>query len=100
LPGWARASEGGCVLRVRVQPLSGRDEVGVRGDSLLVRVKATRVGGEANEAARRLLASVLGVAASRVELVRGVRSREKEFRVLGLLPEEVAGRLQGPGSPL
>jgi hypothetical protein len=29
-----------------------------------------------------------------------VRSREKEFRVLGLLPEEVAGRLQGPGSPL
>lgn len=73
---------------------------GRAGDSLLVRVKAAPVGGEANEAARRLLASVLGVAASRVELVRGVRSREKEFRVLGLLPEEVPGRLQGPGSPL
>lgn len=42
--------------------------------------------GEANAAARELLADVLGVAKSRVELHSGAKSRRKVFRVEGLDP--------------
>ncbi len=92
--GWVRRTAGGSLVRVRVQPRSRREEItGVRGDAVVVRVQAPPAGGQANEAARRLLASVLGVPASQVELVRGATSREKEFRVC-LGPEEVVRRLQ------
>ncbi len=93
--GLIRAVEGGVFLRVRVRPASRREGIaGVRGDSLVVAVHAPPEGGRANEAARRLLASVLGVPPCAVELVRGQASRQKEFRIRGPDPEEVQARLQ------
>jgi uncharacterized protein (TIGR00251 family) len=97
VPAWVRAAEHGSVLRVLVQPRSSKAAVvGVRGDAVLVRVRAAPVGGEANDAVRRLLASALDVPISWVELVRGTRSRGKEFQIRGLRPEDVAARLQVP----
>ncbi|MFN3285989.1 MAG: DUF167 domain-containing protein [bacterium] len=87
--------ESGVLLRVRVQPASRREGIrGVRGDAVLVAVHAPPEGGRANEATRRVLASVLGVPPSAVQLVRGRASRQKEFRVRGLRPEDVRARLQ------
>lgn len=96
--GWGgliRAVEGGAVVRVWVRPASRREGIaGLRADALVVTVHAPPEGGRANEATRRLAASVLGVPPSAVELVRGQTSRRKEFRIQGLRPEEVRGRLQ------
>lgn len=44
-----------------------------------VRVKAPAIEGRANEAVQKLLAKHLGVAKTRVKLVRGVKSRVKVF---------------------
>ena len=54
--------------------------------------------GQANEACRRALARALGVAASRVSLVRGARSKEKLFRIAGITTEAVKARLAAGAS--
>jgi uncharacterized protein YggU (UPF0235/DUF167 family) len=46
-----------------------------------VRVTAAPEGGEANRAVIALLADALGVAPSRIALVRGAASRDKLFRI-------------------
>jgi uncharacterized protein (TIGR00251 family) len=73
-------------LRVRVTPRASKDEiVGWRDDGvLLVRLTAPPVEGAANRALCRLIARAVGVAPSRVAIVRGERSREKVVRVEGL----------------
>jgi hypothetical protein len=65
-------------IRVRLVPHAGRDEIaGWREGRLLVRVTAPPVDGRANRALRKLLAKRLGIAAGRVEIARGERSRDK-----------------------
>jgi hypothetical protein len=77
-----------------VRPRAGRDALaGWREDRLLVRVAAPPAEGAANEAVRALLAERLGVARSRVEIVRGHASRTKVVRIAGLAPAAATTRL-------
>ena len=67
---------------VRVQPRSSRDEVVRKPDgSLKVYMTAPPVDGKANEALTKLLAGEFGVAASRVRIVRGERSKDKVVEI-------------------
>ena|SRR5262245_21941187 len=85
-------------LTLEVRPRAGRDEiVGWRGPNLRLRVKAAPADGAANEAVRALLAERLRCARSQVEIVRGHAARTKIMRIVGLAPDEVAGRLAMPG---
>ena len=87
-------------VRVRVQPRAARDEiVGVRDGTLVVRLTAPPVEGRANQALCRLLARRLGVAPSRVAVVRGAKGRNKMVAVEGMTGAEVA-RALGLGSNL
>jgi uncharacterized protein (TIGR00251 family) len=79
-------------LRVRVTPRAGRNELaGERDGVLLVRVTAPPEGGKANVAVCRVIAKALGVAPSRVSVVRGAGSRQKVLEIEGL--DEPAERL-------
>ena len=70
------------LLHVRVQPKARANAVvGWRGETLRVSVTATPEDGKANRAVIALLAESLGVAATSISLVRGVRSRDKWFRL-------------------
>jgi hypothetical protein len=83
-----------CVIRVRVTPRAGRDEVlGWQDDVLRVRVRAAPIEGRANEALCRLLARQLGVPFSAVEVVGGGSSRTKTLRIAGLTEDEAKARL-------
>ena len=85
-------------LRVRLTPRGGRDEVKLLDDgSLAVRVAAPPVEGRANDALRKVVAKALGIAPSRVQLVRGDRSREKTLSIEGLDAGEVRARLAPDG---
>jgi len=85
---------GGILLDVRLRPRASRARVdGVREGALELRVCAPPVEGEANAAARELLADTLGVPRSRVSLHQGDKSRRKVFRVEGLDPAEARRRL-------
>ena len=73
-------------IAVRVTPRAGRDAV-IRDTPLRLRLAAPPVEGQANEAARRLLARALGVAPSRLELVQGHKARDKVFLLCPAEPD-------------
>lgn len=81
------------MVRVRVRAGSAREAVDALGDLLVVRVCAPPVKGRANEAARRLLASVLHLPVSQVELLHGAAARDKQFLLRGVPPEHVVDRV-------
>lgn len=70
----------GARIAVRVTPRGGRDALAVDHDGrILIRVAAAPTDGKANDAVRRLLATALGVAPSRLTLLRGAAARDKLF---------------------
>lgn len=84
-----------CVISVRVRPRASRDRVlGMRDGALRVSVTPPPHDGKANAALLGLLAETLGVAKSRLRVVRGRSSRDKVVVVDGLALEEVMSKLR------
>ncbi|HEX9092398.1 MAG TPA: DUF167 domain-containing protein [Coriobacteriia bacterium] len=84
-------------LAVRVTPRAGSDEVvGWAGAELEVRVKSAPDAGKANSAVCELIASAVGVAKSRVSVLRGGASRHKMLLIEGLDAGAVTAALGGP----
>lgn len=73
--------DGDGLLSVRVTPGAKTQMLEVDGARLLAKVRAKPEDGKANEAVRDIIAAALDIAPSRVELLRGATSREKQFRI-------------------
>lgn len=72
-------------IEVRLRPRGHGDELlGIVDGVLQAKVSAPPVDGKANQALCRLVAKQVGVAPSRVTVVRGERSRQKLLLVEGL----------------
>ncbi|CAN1546424.1 COG1872 Uncharacterized conserved protein [Paracoccaceae bacterium] len=71
----------GAMLAVRVTPNARRAGVEVVDGQIRIGVTATPEDGKATEAARVALAKALGVAKSRLTLLRGATARDKLFRL-------------------
>lgn len=68
------------VLRIRAKPGARAERVaGVRGDSLVVEVRAAPERGKANAAVIRVLADALGIHASSIALKTGHAAPRKTF---------------------
>jgi uncharacterized protein len=75
----------GILLFVEVQPRARKNEIrGIEEKTLRVRLTAPPVEGAANEECLRFLAKCLGVPYSRLQIVRGHRSRHKTLLVRGV----------------
>jgi len=75
-------------FEVRVAPRASRNAImGVHEGALKVALTAPPVEGAANDALRKLIAKVLGVPKSNVEIIHGERARNKVLRVRGVGPE-------------
>ncbi|MBS1239452.1 MAG: hypothetical protein H6R45_158 [Proteobacteria bacterium] len=66
-------------LAVKVTPGARSEALEIVDGRLIAKVRAKPKDGEANAAVRALLAGALGVAPSRLTLLRGAASREKLF---------------------
>lgn len=74
--------QAGAILAVRVTPNARRPGIERLEDGrILIRVSEPPEAGRATEAARASLAKALGIARTRLSLIRGVTSREKLFRL-------------------
>ncbi len=104
------------LLAVRVQPRASRNQLAVAGTQpgglgsrrdaldardadmgpvgITLRVTASPVGGAANAASRAFLADLLGIAQSRILIVRGETSRNKLLRVRDADAASILARLQ------
>ena len=87
------------LVAIRVQPRASREGVqGLRGEAIAIQLKAAPVDGAANAALLKLLARVLEVPLSNIELVRGATGRSKWIRVEGWTGEQVRDALLGSGA--
>lgn len=81
-PDLAHLARPGAEFRVRVTPRAARPGVHMQEDgAIAVRVTAAPEAGQANRDATRLLARALGVARTRLALLRGATARDKVFRL-------------------
>lgn len=81
---------------MRLVPRGGVDRIdGVLDGSLHARVAAAPVDGAANASLERLVADQLGLAASRVRLVRGATNRRKLLEIDGVEPAALRARWPG-----
>ena len=86
----------GARLTVRVHAGSRRDAVtATEQGALVVHVTAPALEGRANRAVRRLLAKRLGVAPTRLSIVRGEHARDKVIELDGVEPDELEELLSG-----
>lgn len=69
-------------LALRVTPGARVEQLLIEDEHLLAKVRAKPQDGAANAAVAKLVARALGIAQSRVEILRGVTAREKQFRIL------------------
>lgn len=74
-------AEPGRVLSVRVTPKASRNAVLADGEVLRVLVTTVPEAGKANAAVIRQLAKALGIAKTRLTLLRGATGRDKLFRI-------------------
>jgi uncharacterized protein len=80
-----KADGDGVTVAVQVQPRAGRTAVvGRHGDALKVRVASPPVDDRANIATIALVAEMLDVSPSSIEMVSGARSRLKRLRARGV----------------
>jgi uncharacterized protein YggU (UPF0235/DUF167 family) len=71
----------GAEIAVRVTPKASRNAIVVEAGAIRVFVTAVPEGGKATAAVVKLLAKSLGVAKSRLTLLRGATARDKVFRL-------------------
>jgi uncharacterized protein YggU (UPF0235/DUF167 family) len=71
----------GTIIAIRVTPNARRSGVDLVDGQIRVAVTETPEAGKATEAARAALAKAMGVAKSRLTLLRGATSRDKLFRL-------------------
>lgn len=73
------------ILNCRVMPNAKKSVMeGFRQERLCIRLHAPAVEGKANQALLAYLAEVISVSKTRLEIVRGEKSREKSVAVSGL----------------
>ncbi len=93
--------KGGAALPVKVVPRASKNEiVGVGEDGTLrIRVTAPPVEGAANEAVVALLAEVLGIAKSNIDIVAGLTGTSKLVSIIGIDPAQVDAKLRAASKP-
>jgi uncharacterized protein len=85
----------GTVLPVRAQPGARRNEIrGAQNGALRVSITQAAEKGKANKALVELLAKLLSLKRSQIELMSGETSHQKRFLVRGVTPDELSARIQ------
>lgn len=86
---WLKKHPKGTLLEVYIQPgASNNSVVGTHGERLKIKIKAPPVDGEANQELVKFMGEYLGVSKSKVHLLKGESSRQKDILV-ELSPEEI-----------
>ena len=89
-----RSSTEGMLIDVYVQPKARMARiVGLHGDRLKVALRQPPEGGKANLELVALLAELLQVPKSSIELLRGATSRQKTLRISSVSEEQIRSRL-------
>lgn len=91
---WLRMDKLGVIVEIHAQPQARKNEVvGLHNDRLKVKIKSPPVDGKANECLIDYLADLLGTSRSKIRILKGETSRQKQVLLVGLTLEEVESQL-------
>ncbi len=80
----------GAIFRIRVRLSASRNEIkGLRGEALKIDINAPPVKGRANKECIRFLAKELKISKSDIEIISGLKSRDKLVKIKGISKEKV-----------
>lgn len=89
-----RESAAGLEIRLHVQPRAKRSEIsGVHNGALKVKVTAPPVDDAANRAIIEFFSTFLGISRSSLQIISGLKSRDKILRIKGLSLVDLLGRI-------
>jgi len=92
-----KSVNGGVRLQVQIQPKAKKDEIaGVINGRLKIRLTAPPVEGQANKALVAFLAKRLKLAKSKIRIVAGIKSRQKELIIAEVSEDEIRRLAGGP----
>ncbi|KPP83335.1 MAG: hypothetical protein HLUCCO07_12730 [Rhodobacteraceae bacterium HLUCCO07] len=80
-PDLSHLARPGAEIAVRVTPKASRNRITHEAGTIRVHVTVAPESGKANVAVQKLLAKAMGVAKSRLVLLRGQTARDKLFRI-------------------
>lgn len=83
-----------CIVTVKVIPKSSKNSAQLENGILRVHLNAPPVEGKANKALVELLAKILHVPKSSIEIVRGEKGRNKQLKIKGLNESIIKKRLE------
>lgn len=79
---WLKNHPNGTVLLLHIQPGASRTELsGLHGDRLKIKIKSPPRDGEANSALIEFFSDLLKISKSKIFLIRGESSRQKDLLV-------------------
>ncbi|MGE3610840.1 MAG: DUF167 domain-containing protein [Bacteriovoracaceae bacterium] len=77
---WLQIYQNGSLLKLYIQPGAARSEIcGLHGERLKVKIKAPPRDGEANEELIEFIGNFFKISKSRVSILRGESSRQKDL---------------------
>jgi uncharacterized protein len=89
-----RETTAGLEIRLHVQPRAKRCEIsGVHNGALKVKVTAPPVDDAANRSIINFFANLLGVSKSNLQILSGLKSRDKVLQISGLSRSDLLGRI-------
>tara|TARA_Y100000294_G_scaffold56792_1_gene53725 strand:+ start:455 stop:787 length:333 start_codon:yes stop_codon:yes gene_type:complete len=75
----------GVTFSIRVQPRSSKNEIiGVENGSLKIKLTSPPVENAANQQCIKVISKWLGVSRSRVQIISGLKSRNKKIKINGM----------------
>ena len=83
-------TDDGVVLRLVIQPGAKKTEVsGQLGERLKIRVSSPPVDGKANKELIKFLSKQIGISKSKVKIIRGEQSRQKDVFIAGVVSSQL-----------
>lgn len=79
----ATSSGNDLILFVNVKAGSLKEEISLQNDAIVIRIKAQREKGRANEAVREFLSKLLDLPKSAIEVLSGHTSPKKKIKISG-----------------
>jgi uncharacterized protein (TIGR00251 family) len=90
---YLKETSDGIVIQLHVIPNASKTEiVGTHGEALKIKIKAPPVDGKANQAIVSFFSEFLNVAKSKIEILRGDKSKTKSLLIRGIGLTELKGR--------
>lgn len=85
----------GTTLLLHIQPGASKSEIaGIHGDRLKIRLKAPPLEGKANGELIKLLSTLLDVPKRNIEIIRGLSSRRKSVKIIGITRDQLIEQLK------